>query len=234
MAEEERSELARAIEAEGRHVRCVPLDGFTGPGGQAIPAVAFRVAVKADEDAAIVAAHKYATENAGKAGDVAAAAARSDIDLLADAKNVEALYRVCFQAEEDGAGGWRMITRPKPGGVAGVITPSAFPSPSWMRAWLTTDQIAHLMNAYLEVRAEASPAGPIDLSEETVAAVATLCAEHAATDLPELALAKYPRHHLTHLFVRLAQQWVERGRAVEALLPPSGGDAPAASADDAP
>jgi len=215
-AVEEKSALALAIEAQGRHVRCVAMDGFFGPGAREIPAVAFRVAVKADEDAAIVAAHRYAAEESKVAGD-AAAAARADVDLLGDAKNIEALYRVCCAAESDGAGGWRMKTKPRPD-RGGVITYSAFPSPQWMRRNLTTDQIAALMNAYLEVRAEASPGGALDLSEEAVDAVVTMVSGNVGNDLPEMALARFSRPHLTHLFVMVCERLAEARVARDALL----------------
>lgn len=213
---EDKSELARAIEARGRHVRCAPLDDFFGPGGKPIGAVAFRVAVKADEDAAIVAAHRHAVE-ASKAGGDGAAAARADGDLLGDAKTIEALYRVCMAAEADGAGGWRLRTKPRPDG-AGVITYSAFPSPGWMRSNLTTDQLAYLMHGYLEVRAEASPGGRQDLSDETIDALVEACATHAGNDLPELMLAKVSRVQLTHAFVMVSERLQEARRAVETLL----------------
>jgi hypothetical protein len=213
---EERSALALAIEAEGRHVRCVPLDDFFGPGRKPIGAVAFRVAVKSDEDAAIIAAHRYAAEEAKVAGS-AEMAARSDSDLLGDAKNIEALYRVCMAAEAVAPRGWKLKTKPRPDGQ-GSITSSAFPGPQWMRRNLTTDQIAYLMNAYLEVRAEASPSGKLDLGDETIDALAQLCADHLSDDLPELALARFSRVHLTHAFVMLADKYREGQRAVEALL----------------
>ncbi len=229
MSNEHKSALAIAIEAEGRHVRCVPLPSFFGPGDKPIHAVAIRVAIKGEEDAAIVAAHRYAHEAAKQAGD-ASEAARKDIDLLSDAKTIEALYKVLFEAEPDGQGGWKQKTKAAPSG-SGVITYNAFPTPTWMRSGmggkggLTTDQIAYLLNCYLEVKAEASPSGKLDLSDDRLDAIISLCADHVTDDLPEVALAGFSRTHLTHAFVMLCRRVkdaeesvAEKERAVEALL----------------
>jgi hypothetical protein len=218
MNAEHMSDIAKAIEAEGRFVRCVPMPDFFGPTHKASLVVAYRVAVKGEEDDAIVAAHKYAQEAAKNAGDAAGAAARADADLLGDAKNIEALYRVCREAEQDGKGGWRLKEKAKPDGSGDKFSYSAFPSPSWMRARLSTDQLAYLMNAYIAVRAEASPGGPDEVSEDQHEALVTLCAEHWNDDLPDAVLNAFSRPRLTNAFVLLTRKLVEARTARDALL----------------
>lgn len=203
------SPLAAAIAARPRPVHAFPVSGFFHLGGSAIHAIGLRVAVKAEDDAAIVEAHKYAhdaTRGAGEAG----ASARTDADLLTDAKTIEALFRVCRavtldpQAPED-------MSLAKP-----TIYP-AFPAPAWMRANLTTDQVAVLLNLYLETKRREAPAPP-ELSDEQIEALATMCGQHAGDSIPEAVLAGYPREFLTHAVVLLAVKLSEARLSVETLL----------------
>ncbi len=193
---EPKSTLAAAIEARPRALHVFPVSGFFGLGDAPILSVAVRVARKADEDAAVVAAHKHAAEATKVGGESAAAAAR-DIDLLGDAKVVEILYRT-LRNEKD----------PRY---------AAFPSPGWMRSNIGTDQLAALMDLVREVRVKESPR-PREIDDRAIEALVSLCGEHAADDIPEAVLAGYTREFLTHAFTLVCEKLRAARLSVDVLL----------------
>lgn len=188
MSDELRSALAEAIEAQDRERHEFDVRGFFGLGDKPVPKLAIRVATKAEEDAALVAAHATVRDLSG--GDKNAMA---DFDLLGDQKLIQILFRVCFSATEKT--------------TEGVYYP-AFPGPDWMRRHMTTDQIATVMNLYHEVR-KASGSTRSVISFEDVEGLALACAEASGSDLPEAMLANADRTWLTEAFILLAVRYKE-------------------------
>jgi hypothetical protein len=217
------SPVAAALAARGRKIYPFLVNDFFDLGQKQIFAIGFRVAVKAEDDAAIIEAHKYAHEASKSAGD-AAEAARKDLDLLTDAKTIEALYRVCRRVDLDAAD-------PTDLDKAKETIYSAFATPTWMRKTLTTDQIAVLLNLYIEVKRRESR-GRREVTDEHVEKVATVCQAHAGDDVPTAILADYPREILTEIVVQLALKLAEARTSVETLLAQS--EAQAGSEDVEP
>lgn len=85
------SELIALVESLPEYRETFDVSGFFGLAGAALPRVTIREPKKADEDAAVTAAHKYA-ESLGHA----------DPDVLEDAKSIEILFRVCRDPERPG------------------------------------------------------------------------------------------------------------------------------------
>jgi hypothetical protein len=210
--DEGKSALAAAIEARGRRAYVFDVTGFFGPGAREMPRIGFRVAVKAEEDNAIVLAHGYAHQRSLAAGD-AAESARKDADLLGDAKLIHALCEVCRDVKPVGG----EIAPSANDAAWGISKYSAFPGPEWMRKNLTTDHLAALMNLYTEVRRAESPV-PEDVTEERVEALGELCRNHAADSIPEAVLAAYPREWLTHAFVMQSIMLGAAKQSVDVLL----------------
>lgn len=153
--------------------------------------VKVRVVTKAEQDLALVGAHKYA---AGKASDMPDAA--HDPDLLDDAKSAFVAFAACRDADEPDKF-------------------PAFPAPQWMLEHLTTDEVAHLVNLMNEVRVKESPS-PMSISDEMIDGIAELCAANVSSEIPESVLASFTREYLTHVVVMLSARNVElRARVVE-------------------
>jgi hypothetical protein len=203
------SPFAAAIVARGRKVHVFIVNDFFDLGERPLHAIGFRTAVKSEDDAAIVEAHKYAfdtTRSAGEAGE----SARKDVDLLADAKTIEALWRVTRRVELD-------PKDPEDLSKAKETIYDAFATPTWMRKTLTTDQIAILLNLYIEVKHKEAR-GKREVSDEHVETIASLCQAHAGDNIPEAILADVPRETLTHLVVLLSVKLAEARTSVETLL----------------
>lgn len=183
-----KSRLALAIEQRERKLFPFEVQGFFGLGNKQIQQIAIRVAVKSEEDEALVAAHARVKELTR--GDKEA---MDDADLTQDQKLIQILHRVCFSPDEKTKDG---------------VPYPAFPGPEWMRKNLTTDQIACIINLYHEVRRVDGPLRG-EISTEEVLAVAEGCAVTANTDMPEALLATSERTWLTQAFVLLAIQWKE-------------------------
>lgn len=159
--------------------------------------IKIRVATKAEQDIALVGAHRYAET---KAKDAPSAA--QDQDLLGDAKSAFVVFASCRDFE----------------------TPEkmpAFMAPEWMMDNLTADEIAYLLNLVNEVRTAESPA-PKDLSDAVVEDLIGLCAENAGNDIPEAVLAHMSREYLTSLAVLISMKLVDARHALDVLTcPPS-------------
>jgi len=206
MSDELKSALAAAIEENERKFHDFDVSGFFGLGDKEIPKLAIRVATKAEEDAALVAAH--ATVKKLAAGD---SEARADFDLLGDQKLIQIIFRICFSATEKTSDGTRY---------------PAFPGPDWMRKNLTTDQIAVLMNLCHGVR-RASNNMRSTISFDEVEATAEACAEASGGELPEAILANADRTWLTEAFVLLSVRYAEMKEALQDVQ--SGAERTAAS-----
>ncbi len=170
-----KSPLELAIDAFEPKLHEFEVNGFFGLAEAPIYKIAFRVARKDEETAAYSAAHAYISK-AASGND----AAKSDEDIVRDAKLGELLFRVCRNPDD-----------PKY---------PVFSGPEWMRKNLTTDHIATLMNLYLSVRA-AEGTGPSDIADITVEAVLELANKHARTDIPDAFLAGMSREYVNQIVI---------------------------------
>jgi hypothetical protein len=203
-AEPRPGRLDQIIEADGPFVRCYEITGFFGPGNRPIRAIGIQLNRKRAEDAAVVAAHRYAARITADAGEGRDAAMR-DMDLLGDAKVVQALWRSCREVQD-------------PNDLSkGIGKHPAFPTDDWMREHLTTDQLAMLMNLYAETRKAAYP-DRWDLSEDRIEALLTMAAKTSDSDIPEAMLAPYAREQVTHAFVYAAERLGEARTSLETLF----------------
>lgn len=201
MADEHKSALALALEARERKVHPFDVTGFFGLGGKPMPQLAIRVPTKGEQDAAVVEAHRHAAAISGPVE-----AAKSDGDLLDDAKIVEVLFRMCRDAND-----------PKC---------PAFPGPRWMRERLTTDQLGALMNLANEVRRAEAP-GPQTIDDDLLEAFVSTAAFAAGSALPEAALAGCSREWLSQAFVLLSCKLQEARRELaDAQQPPPPAEPP--------
>lgn len=167
-----KSRLAKAIEARGRKFAIVDVShlGLTREADKPVAKIAIRVNTKGEEDRAIVDAWKR-IEAMAKGSD-----ALKDGDLTTESKLCHALWNACRDVDEQG----QMA-------VTGV-----FPSPGWMLANLTTDELAALLNIYNDVRFRYSP-HPFDFNDDETERVLMLCADGADTEIPTALLAGIPR-----------------------------------------
>jgi hypothetical protein len=203
-AESRPGRLDLSIEADGAFVRCYEITNLFGVGNRPIRAIGIRLNRKREEDAAVVAAHKYAARITSDAGDARDAAMR-DMDLLGDAKVVQALWRACREVVD-------------PSDLSkGIGKHPAFTTDDWMRDNLTTDQLAMLMNLYAETRKAAYPER-WDLSEDRIEALLTMAAKTSESDIPEAMLAPYAREQVTHAFVYAAERLHETRASLEVLF----------------
>lgn len=104
--EKTKSDLAEAIEANGRYELAVELDGFFGFANKPIHRAIVRVPTKKLEDDAVVAAHKYMVERE-----------TNDDDILEDAKGIEIVWRCFYDANDP-----RYPAFPSPGWMRSHIT----------------------------------------------------------------------------------------------------------------
>ena len=186
--EEYKSKIALAIEQRQRKLYPFEVQGFFGLGDKVIQRVAIRVAVKAEEDEALVAAHVRIKALASEDKE-----AMGDNDLKVDQKLIQILHRICFSPDEETKDG---------------VPYPAFPGPEWMRKNLTTDQIACLMNLYHEVRYIDGPM-KATITTEDVCNRAIGLAKVSDTEIPEALLANTDRTWLTHAFILLSVQYKE-------------------------
>jgi hypothetical protein len=186
----QKSKLALAIEQRERKSHEFDVQGFFGLGDKEIHKVAIRVNTKAEEDAAVVAAHKYA-----KAISEGLVDAKQDGDILSDGKAIEALFRACRAAGEKSDDESRL-----------KIDYPSFPGPQWMRKNMTTDQIATLLNLYQEVRRVEAPV-PWTLTIDEVLNMAKVCAKASDTDIPDGYLGSRPKEWVTQAFIILSERF---------------------------
>lgn len=187
-----RSALAQAIEAANveRPCKIFPIGGIFGLGNTPIRKVAIRVNVKAEEDLALVRAHRYVQ---GLASDLESV--KRDNGLILDAMARHALFEACRE----------IVTTQGPNGEEDKVTKyPAFPGPEWMTENLTTDQIASILHLYNQTRAE--QAGWLeDLSAETVEDMLAVAAEAGEKNgVARVGLAQLPREQLQFLFEQCA------------------------------
>jgi uncharacterized protein YbaA (DUF1428 family) len=199
---EDKSDLAKAIEACGRVGKSFPVVGLTGmteTGIRDIQTIYFQRAVKAEEDDAVIAAHKYAATRAAEAGP-GAEAARQDMDILLDTKQLEILSRVCRRDDD----------RKYP----------AFPGPEWMRKNLATDQIGMLIHLYNEMKKAVGPTPEILTDDNVDALMATvMAASDPAGSVIQRVLASLQRDVLTEAFVKICVKYdVLKNELTEAML----------------
>ncbi len=175
------SELAKALSARERRAFEFDTAGFLGLGGAPLAKIKIRVATKAEQDRAVLAAYKYIADLAANVGLDAAAAA--DRDLLVDAKTCHILFAVCRDANNPAY--------------------PAFPGPKWMMDHLSADELAVLLSCYAEALRMTGTI-EMDLSAERLDGLVTALAASADSDAPNLHLLRFTREQLTELCVRLA------------------------------
>lgn len=185
---EHKSALAQAIEADNANRPCkvFPVSGFFHLGGKPIHKVAIRVNVKAEEDIALVRAHQYVKDLCGNVE-----SAKSDHDILSDAKARHALFEAIREVK---------TTVDAEGNEADEVTQwPGLVSPEWMAKNLTTDQVATLLNLYMQTRAEQG--GWLDnFDEETVDHMLAIAADAGDRNaLARVSLAQLPREHIQYL-----------------------------------
>lgn len=211
MTTEGKSALALAIETRRRKAYEFSVQGFFSLGEKPIHKIAVWVNTKFEQDKAVVAAHQVVQQLTAEAE-----SARKDEDLLLDTKTTQILFQACRRAEAGDEEKGYMY--------------SAFPSPEWMRKNLTTDQLAVLINLYNEVRRKEAPIQS-SITLEQVESVSKMCAENAASDVPEAVLAIFDREWMTQAFVllsmklkRLQHESESESRGVEEIPPPASGE----------
>jgi hypothetical protein len=172
---EYKSPLVQAIEARPRKTHLFRVNEFLGLPGPEVHHVEIRVATKEEEDRAVDAARSYVKALATNEE------ARTDPDLLLDAKSCHILHTVCREAGNADLGG-------------------AFLGPEWMVKHFTTDHIACLLNLYREVRKAEGPA-PKELTDETAEAILSACGQaiRESEEVPAWVLANCNRETLSEL-----------------------------------
>lgn len=202
---EYKSALAQAIEAENetRPCKVFPVSGFFHLGGKPIHKIAIRVNVKEEEDRALRAAHKYVNDFCA-----GVESAKTDHDLLSDAKARHALFEACREVK---------TTADAEGNETDEVTKyPAFPGPEWMAKHFTTDLIGALLNLYMQTRAEQS--GWFDnFDDEMVQGMLNIGAEADENPISRVMLAQLPREQLQNLFQIAASRLREALREVQYL-----------------
>lgn len=187
---EHKSVLVLAKEAQARVVPIFEVNGFVGIAGPVLK-IGVRVNVPTEQDRAVVTAHKYVQ-------DVAAGieAAKSDGDILDNAKTTHALFEACREVE----------TREVNGKMVDVVTAyPAFTSPSWMRDNLTHDQQGALLNLYQRVKREQAP-GDKEVSDETLEDIIEKCSDARNLDVVAAVLAQTPSYVMAEFVVALCEK----------------------------
>jgi hypothetical protein len=180
------SPIESAVAARGRKYHRFEVNSVLGIADKPLLEVDILSPVKDEEDGAVVAAHAHAKARAGEDKDAAA-----DSDILTDGKIAEVLFRTCFEAQPADA-------------APGAIRYPAFPGgPKWMRANLTSDELAVMFN-YLQgaKRADSPLLSTIDY--ESVENLARKVFAHQDSDVPDRALAYCTRDYLVQSFILLA------------------------------
>lgn len=187
---ERKSALVKAKEAQPRKTEVFEVNGFIGIAGPVLK-IGVRVNVPTEQDRALTTAHKYVQ-------DVAAGieAAKSDADILDNAKTTHALFEACREVE----------TREVDGKMVDVVTAyPAFTSPSWMRDNLTHDQQGALLNLYHQVKRDQAP-GEKEVSDAVAEEIFERCCAASDTPIPSAVLAQTPHYVLTDLVVILCEK----------------------------
>lgn len=186
MADEEKSEIALALEERAKNRPTFLVDGlsFLGPGDKPVGAVAMRVLTKQEENVALARAEAYVRDLA-KSGGVEL----KDPSILESASTVYALAEACRNPKH-------------PGGMP------AFSTGKWMMEHMTRDEIACLLNHYNRYAAAQSPL-ETNLSVDAVESEAARVASLAETDLADAVVQTKDRVWLEQAFVRLSMLWAD-------------------------
>lgn len=185
MAEEEKSEIALALEERAKNRPTFLVDGlaFLGAGSKPVGAVALRVLTKQEENLAILRAEAYVRDLA-KSGGVEL----KDPSLLDSASTVYAMAEACRDPKRTHM--------------------PAFLTGKWMMENMTRDEIACLLNHYNRYAATQSPL-QTDLSIDAVETEANRVAQLAETDLADAVVQTKDRVWLEQAFIRLSMLWVD-------------------------
>ena len=189
MAEEEKSEIQKALEerAKNRPVQVVEGLAFTGPGHKVIGSIALRVATKQEENAAIAQAEVYLK---GLASQADGAVDVKDPDLANAARTVYILHAVCRDPKSPN-------------------TAFAFTSGKEMMRLLTCDEVGKLLDLYNRFRAAQSPFDRA-LTVEDVEAEAARLAAVGTTEVADMLVQSKDRIWLEQFAVRLSMLFANR------------------------
>ena len=194
MAEEEKSEIAKALEerAKNRPVQVVDGLAFTGPGDKIVGAIAVRVGVTQELAAAIAQSDLYLKELSASAQ---GAVDVKDPDLAMAARTVHLLHAVCRNPKD-------------PNNL------HAFTTPREMMRLLTRDEVAKLLDIYNRWVTAQSPftAPEMDVERE----VAHLCLS-GSVEFAELELQSRDRQWLERFVARMAFVYADRLKELEML-----------------
>lgn len=183
------SKLVARLKERARPQHAIDVSGFITHTGEPLPRIVFRVNSKADEIAAIRAAHIAADRVAHGLTEGARKELLDDQDLLTDLKTCEALWRCCRDADNPAE--------------------PAFVAPEWMLEQLSTDELSALLNCYLECRKRSGPLA-WQISREWVQSVRDAIVAMAGDDeVPTTVLASFSREYLTDFVVAMAHAWAE-------------------------
>jgi hypothetical protein len=188
MADEEKSELAAALEERAKNRKTQLVDGlaFTGPGDKVVGALAMRVATKQEENLAILRAEVY-VRDLGKGS----AIELKDPSLIEAARTVFILAEVC-----------RHPKHPQ--------SASVFGTGKWMMENLTCDEIGKLLDIYNRHRVAASPFDQAEMTPEVVEETAAQLGQYATTDLADAIVQNKDRIWLEQFCIRLAMMHANR------------------------
>ncbi len=185
MAEERKSELVTWLEGLPKWHRDLDVAPMKNHDGTAVRKIRFVVNSKAQEDQAIINAYAELDEAAKKAGG-AAEVLRFDPEFLTDFKTVQALHAACKDPNDPEY--------------------PIFPTPTWLKENLTSQELSYLLNLYNACKLEAAGI-PQELDRERVDAYRDAMVAAFDSDVPERTLAMLPREQLTTLAVMMAKHW---------------------------
>lgn len=188
MAEEEKSELAAALEARAKNRPTQVVDGlaFTGPGDKVVGSLAMRVATKQEEHLAILRAEVY-VRDLGKSGGIEL----KDPALIEAARTVFILAEVCRHPKH-------------PNSL------SVFGTGKWMMEHLTCDEVGKLLDIYNRHRVAASPFDNAQMTPEAVEETAAQLAQYATTDLADAIVQSKDRIWLEQYAIHVSMMLCNR------------------------
>ena len=185
MAEKRRpSALEQALEKRERRFFEFDVTDVFGLDGEARHRIAIRAPNRDEEDRAVDGAHEYAAKKSE--------GARTDPDIMTEAKALGVIRRCVFEAGE----------------MKDADRTQVFGSVDWCRKNMTSDEIAVIFNMVEEVRRKVS-ALRTGIELDMVDRLARTCWAARDTDIPEALLADCDREFLSQAFVLLACQCAE-------------------------
>jgi len=174
---EDLGSIREALKARPRVSHDFDIASILGLPGEHL--VRIRCATKTEQDLAVLAAHQYVEKRAGTL-----AAAKTDEDLLRDAKHACIVAAVVRRHERDG------------------LMP-VWPTGEVLMEEVSPDVIGALVELANMVRQREFP-GFAPLSEEQTRALAHQCADAAGSEFPEQSLAVFSHGYLARLVVNLS------------------------------